>query len=119
MARSIAKACLRLTGLFEAELLTELMLRYWDHPLADDAEYRNALLEATAEVLRASAEGEKLFDDLQPHNVNFVAAMCYAESLTVASPGEISAKERRLRKQWLTKVQKAIPSCFCNPDLLG
>jgi hypothetical protein len=119
MARSIAKACLRFTGLFEAELLTELLLRYWDHPLADDREYRNGLLEGTAEVLRASAAGERLFDELQPSNVNFVAALCYTESITVGSPGEISAKERRLRKQWLTKVQRAIPSCFCDPDRLG
>jgi hypothetical protein len=119
MARSVAKACLRFTGLFEAELLTELMLRYWNHPLADDRAFRNGLLEATAEVLRASAEGEKLFDELRPQNVNYVAAMCYAESVTVDSPGEISAKERRLRRQWLDKVRRAIPSCFCNPDMLG
>lgn len=118
MARSIAKACLRFTGLFEAELLTELMLRYWDHPLANDRDFRSALLEATAEVLRASAEGEKLFDDLKPQNVNFVAALWYAESMTVDPPGESSAKERRLRQQWIDKIPRAIPSCFCNPDVL-
>ena len=118
MARSNAKACLRFTGLFEAELLTELMLRYWDHPLADDREYRSALVEATAEVLRSSADGEKLFEDLKPQNVNFVAAMWYAETMTVDSPREVSAKERRLRQQWLDKIQRAIPSCFCNPDML-
>jgi hypothetical protein len=118
MPRSIASACLRLTGLFEAEILTELMLRYWGHPLANDAEYRNSLLEATAEVLRASVAGEKLIDGLSPLNVNFVAAMWYAESVTVSSSAETSAKERRLRKQWLAKVQKAIPSCFCDPDEL-
>ena len=119
MARSVAKACLRFTGLFEAELLTELMLRYWGHPLADDPVYRSALLESTAEALRASATGQRLFEELSPQKVNFVAAMCYAESLTVTSQGEMSAKERRQRKQWLDKVHRAIPSCFCDPDLLS
>jgi hypothetical protein len=49
MTRSIAKACLRMTGLFEAELLTELILRHWGHPLASDGEYRSQLLEAAAQ----------------------------------------------------------------------
>lgn len=48
MARSIAKACLQMTGLFEAELLTELMLRFWNHPLAEDEDFRSSLLEAAA-----------------------------------------------------------------------
>lgn len=94
------------------------MLRYWDHPLADDRDYRSALVEAAAEVLRASAEGEKLFEDLKAQNVNFVAAMCYAESLTINSPSDVSATERDLRQQWLDKIQRVIPSCFCNPDML-
>lgn len=118
MPRSIAKACLRFTGLFEAELLTELMLRYWDHPRADDADYRSALLEAAAEALRAAIGGERLFQDLHPQNVNFVAALWYAESAALNTPGEAKPKELRLRKQWLSKVQRAIPSCFSNPDLL-
>ena len=64
MPRSIAKDCLRFTGLFEAELLTELILRQWRHPHAASAEYRSNLLESAAEVLRASIRGERLFDDL-------------------------------------------------------
>jgi len=75
MAKSVAKACLRFTGLFEAELLTELMLRFWKHPLADDAEFRSNLLESAADVLRASADGERIFDELKPNRVNFVAAI--------------------------------------------
>ena len=46
---SIARASLKLSGLFEAELLLELMLRYWNHPLADDRDFRNNLLENAAE----------------------------------------------------------------------
>lgn len=118
MARSIAKACLRLTGLFEAELLTELLLRFWNHPQANDAEYRSALLEAASEVLRASIGGERLFEDLEPKNVNFVAAVWYAESVSVDEPGEATASERKLRRKWLNAVLRALPSCFCNPDLL-
>ena len=119
MARSIAKACLRFTGLFEAELLTELMLRFWKHPRAEDADFRSALLEGAAEVLQASAEGERLFQDLRPRNVNFVAAMWYAESMAITQEVEITDLEREQRKEWLDSLLKSLPSCFCNPDLLS
>ncbi len=119
MAKSIAKACLRFTGLFEAELLTELMLRFWKHPLAEDAEFRSGLLEAAAEVLRASAEGERLFSELTPRNVNFVAAIWYAESTTVTVVPEAASAEFSQRRQWLDSIQRSLPSCFCDPDLLG
>jgi hypothetical protein len=49
---SIAEESLRMSGLFEAELLTELMMRHWNHPLANELEYRTALLETAAEILR-------------------------------------------------------------------
>ena len=118
MARSIAKACLRFTGLFEAELLVELMLRYWDHPRADDREFRSGLLEAAAEVLRASVAGERLLDDVDPQYMNFVAAIWYAESVSLEEHAETSAKETRLRRKWLENLLHSLPSCFCNPDSL-
>jgi len=118
MARSVAKACLRFTGLFEAELLTELMLRYWNHPRADDSSFRSGILEAAAEVLQASAVGERLFDELDPQNVNFVAAIWHAESVSLMAAGEMTPKERTLRENWLNSLLKAVPSCFCNPDRL-
>ncbi len=118
MAKSIPKACLRFTGLFEAELLTELMLRFWKHPRADDPDFRSSLLDATADVLKASAEGECLFHDLAPINVNFVAAMWYAESVSLSQLGDIEQSERQRRSAWLDALLKALPSCFCNPDLL-
>lgn len=118
MARSIAKECLRFTGLFEAELLTELLLRYWEHPHANDPEFRSALLESAARVLRASIAGQHLFEDLAPQNVNFVAAIWYAESVSVDERGEMSSAERRKRVEWLEAVTRAIPSCFCNPEFL-
>src|SRR5262245_14409720 len=104
MAKSIAKACLRFTGLFEAELLTELILRYWKHPLAADREYRLAVLEAAADVLRASAAGQRLFDELTPEKVNFVAALSHAESVSLTAPGEMTASEREQREKWLDAV---------------
>jgi hypothetical protein len=119
MARSIAKACLRLTGLFEAELLTELLLRFWNHSCADDADFRAGLLEGAAEALQASVGGERLFDDLDPQNVNLVAAIWYAESVSVSDRTGMSKAELRLRRKWLDTLLKALPSCFCSPDLLG
>lgn len=118
MARSVAKACLRFTGLFEAELLTELLLRFWHHPLADNPGFRSALLESAAEVLRASVDGQRLFQDLEPQNVNFVAALWHAESVSIMEPGEFPISERELREEWLNALLKSLPSCFCNPDLL-
>ena len=119
MAVSIARECLRFTGLFEAELLTELLLRFWKHPLADNSEFRSGLLESAAEVLQASVDGERLFDEVEPKNVNFVAALWYAESVSVSAPGEMSASEQAQRAQWLSTLIKVLPSCFCNPELLG
>jgi hypothetical protein len=118
MARSVVKACLRFTGLFEAELLTELMLRFWNHPLADDSAFRSGLLEAAAEVLRMSANGERLFQELDPQRVNFVAAIWHAESVSLAERGDIPSTERALREKWLNALLKSVPSCFCDPDLL-
>ena len=118
MPRSIAKESLRFTGMFEAELLTELMLRYWKHPNADDADFRSALLESAAEVLRASVAGERLFEDLAPRNVNLVAAIWYAESVSLEQPAEMTTAEQKLRRKWVNTVLRAIPSCFCNPEFL-
>jgi len=122
MARSIAKACLQLTGLFETELLTELILRFWNHPLADDPNFRSSLLEAAAAALRASIDDERLFEDLEPKNVNLVAALWYAESAAIS--GEQGSNDPQLgpqlglRRKWLDTLLRALPSCFCNPDAL-
>jgi hypothetical protein len=118
MARSIAKACLRFTGLFEAELLVELLLRHWNHPLADDEKFRTALLEAASEVLRASVGGERLFQEIEPQNVNLVAAIWYAESQSVDESAELEESERKLRRDWLDTILRTIPSCFCDPEFL-
>lgn len=116
--RSIARQSLRLTGLFEADLLVMLLLRQWNHPLAIDEDFRQSLLESAAEVLRASIRGEALFEEICPSNVNLVAALCYAEATTLAADQSISSLERELRERWIEAVRRAVPSCFCDPDVL-
>ncbi len=113
--KSIPARCLAMSGLFEAELLTELLLRYWKHPLATEATFRHELLETAAEVLRASIKGQKLLEDVPPAEMNLVAALWYVEWNSVAGMrAEGSAK----RKAWLNAVRKAIPSCFCSQNRL-
>ena len=114
---SSADEAYRFCRLFEAELLLELMLRHWRHPLADDSDFRNALIESTTEVLKASCKGEALFEDLAPSDMNFVAAVWYSEWTTLqnASRG-IGPDQRRRREKWLASLRRAVPSCFCRQD---
>jgi len=106
--------------MFEGELLTELMLRYWGHPLAEDTDYRNGLLESAAKAIRISMEGQELIDGLPPSEMNFVAAVWYAEwaSLDSSAP-EIPAEELQQREAWLKAMRQAAPSCFCNQSKLS
>jgi hypothetical protein len=113
---SVAKKCLAFTGLFEAELLVELMLRYWGHPLAAKADFRNNLLEGACEALRSSIAGEQLMEDIPPKQMNFVAAVWYVE-WSGLQDGVVERKKQR--HKWLDKVRKAIPSCFCPLDRLS
>jgi hypothetical protein len=113
---SVAKKCLAFSGLFEAELLIELMLRYWQHPLAVDSEFRHALLEGAAEVLRASVAGQQVMEDIPPKHMNFVAAAWYAEWNSLNSGAE---DPQNKRQKWLDRLRKSIPSCFCPPDRLA
>src|SRR5580765_602076 len=106
---SIAKQSLALTGLFEAELLTELLLRFWGHPLAADPEHRNTVLEGAAEALRLCLTGQQLFEGLPPRETNLVAAIWYVEWCAVNSGAEDPKNQRR---DWLDKIRKALPSCF-------
>jgi hypothetical protein len=112
---SVAKRSLAFSGLFEAELLTELMLRYWCHPLAEDSSFRHELLEGAANVLRASIKGEKLIEDIPPKQMNFVAAIWYVEWNAVAA-GVADPNGRR--QAWLDLVRRCVPSCFCDPRRL-
>lgn len=109
---------LNMIGLFEAEVLLELMLRHWQHPLADDSEFRNDLLETAADVLRAALSGEQLIDDLPPANMNLIAALWYAESAQLSSTPATEDAQLTQRIAWMQQVRKALPSCFCASDQL-
>lgn len=49
--------------------------------------------------------------------MNFVAAVWYAESNSLAGEGS-SAEHPQERNAWLQAVRNSVPSCFCDPDLL-
>jgi hypothetical protein len=114
---SIADDSFRFCEMFEGELLTELMLRHWEHPLAEDMVYRSGLIENAAKAIRMSMDGERLVEGLQPSQMNFVAAVWYAEwaGLQSSSP-EIPAAELHQREGWLEAVRRAVPSCFCDQE---
>ena len=115
---SAAKDALNFSGLFESELLVELMLRYWKHPFANDSDFRNNLLETAAEALRLSISGKSLIETLPPNDMNLVAAVWYAEWSSVVGDLQISDAERNDRENWLNTVRRALPSCFCDPNQL-
>lgn len=112
---SIASQCLALSGLFEAELLVELMLRYWNHPFANDGAFRELLLEGAVESLRAAIDGKLLIEGIPPDQMNLVLAIWYAEWNGINS-GENDHIEER--SKWLESVKRAIPSCFCDQENL-
>lgn len=112
---SIAERCYTLSGLFEAELLVELMLRHWDHPLAADRDFRNELLESAVEVLKSSIRGEELVEGVPPHQVNLVTAIWFSEWSSVSQE---SGEHADARKRWLSKVRYSIPSCFSDQSTL-
>jgi hypothetical protein len=113
---STAEESLRYADLFEAELLVELMLRFWKHPLADDEEFRNGLLESAVEALRAAINGDQLLEGLAPSDMNLVAAVWYVEWNSLMNAGEGESEKLHAREQWLDLVRRSIPSCFCDPD---
>src|SRR5262249_20700549 len=115
---SIAEESLRLTGLFEAELLVELMLRHWQHPYADVVDFRQDLLEAAAGVLKASVAGQGILEEVAPEKMNLVAAVWYAESSSLDAEPDQSDDNYRRRRSWTETIRRSIPSCFCDPDLL-
>jgi hypothetical protein len=116
--KSIAERSLELTSLFEAEIFVRLMLWRWGHPLADDEEFANGLLEGAAEALRYAVGGETLIEGIPSTDLNFVAAVCYAEQCAVETSGE-DPDTLEARKTWLATVRRTLPSCFCNPSDLN
>lgn len=115
---SIAEMALSFTGSFEAEVLLELMLRYWQHPFADDAEFRNDLLESASTILQASVQGKRHLEEVTPSSMNLISSIWVAEILALQlQSGEQDGRTQE-RNNWLQSVRRALPSCFCNQDNL-
>ena len=112
--KSPAESSLEMTGLFEAEVFVWLMLKVWGHPLADDRDFANDLLESAADALREASRGIQLIEGMPARDLNFVAAVWYAEHCAVES-GEADPKTTEARNAWLATVRRILPSCFCDP----
>lgn len=116
--KSIAKKSLEMTGLFEAEIFVWLLLKAWEHPVADDKDFQTDLLENAAEALRAASAGHQMIQGLPARDMNFIAAIWYAETCSLeAGGGDLPNVEAR--KDWLASVRRTLPSCFCDPSNLG
>lgn len=114
MAHSVASCALIFASSFEAEVFVALLLEKWRHPLSSDEQFKNDLLEGAAEVLQASARGETVLAGIKPYDVNFIAALWYAEWNSLQSLGGTNA-EKDARMAWLNSMRRALPSCFCDP----
>ena len=108
-------------SLFESELLVHLMLRNWNHPLAEADEYRSQLLETAAEVLNTASTGPKdqvFIEGLPATDMNLVAAFWYAEHRAIEDAVGTTQDETKARQRWLKIVRRTLPSCFCGKELL-
>jgi hypothetical protein len=115
---SIAKGCLDFTGLYEAELLTELTLRFWHHPLAANEEFRTVLLDVASEILQNAVNGNACLEELSAENTNFVVALWCAEQITWVDDEDARLASPDERKRWREDVRRSVPSCFVNPNML-
>ena len=114
---NLPKILFDISGTFEFELLIELMLKHWEHPLAADDEFRNDVMESAASVLHQAAEGEAPTSDMRPNDVNLIFSVWHVESLFVAAEPDSDLKKSRER--WLDAIKRSLPSCFCDPEFLG
>lgn len=115
---TISEESFRFSNLFEAELLLELMLRFWQHPLAHDREFRNNLIESASGILRSATEGHEVASEIPVDRVNFVLAVWIAEKNMLDMDAEVPTEQRTARLLWLDVVRRVVPSCFCNPEEL-
>ena len=119
---SNAERSLAICSLFESEVLVWLLLRNWRHPLAEDADFRNQLLETATALLETAATGptDSVFIEGVPaSDMNLVAAVWYVENQGLDGLENESGGDHRSRLRWLEAVRRALPSCFCPQDHLG
>ena len=109
-------------SMFESELLTLLMLRNWNHPLAEDEDHRSQLLETATEVLKAASEGpeDQVFvAEMPARDMNLVSAIWYVEYLALQDTESSNDPGIEQRRQWLNEVRRTLPACFCPVDHLN
>jgi len=119
---SNAERSLAICSLFESEVLVWLLLRNWDHPLAEDGDFRNQLLETATAVLDTAATGPRnsvFIEGLPAPDMNLIAAIWYAENRALEDMETESGGAREARLRWLDAVRRGLPSCFCPQDRLA
>jgi hypothetical protein len=121
MPTSNAERSKVICSLFESEVLVWLLLRNWNHPLAEDIEFRNDLLETATEVLNSAATSSKeaiFIEGLPATDMNLIAAIWYAENVSLEDSRTASPEKHKARLDWLESVRRSLPSCFCPQDNL-
>ncbi|HUT95513.1 MAG TPA: hypothetical protein VMY37_39020 [Thermoguttaceae bacterium] len=119
---SNAERSLAICSLFESEVLVWLLLRNWHHPLAEDDDFRNQLLETATAVLDTAAHGPRnsvFIEGMPASDMNLVAALWYAENRALEDLQIESSEEHGARLRWLEAVRRGLPSCFCPQDNLA
>lgn len=117
MSNNTAGHCFAFCSLFESEILLQLLLEKWSHPLAQDESFRQDLLETATSLLETASEehcSEIFIEGLPANQMNFVAAIWYVEFCSVQDPVE----NLDARRNWLKNVRQSLPSCFCSTELL-
>ena len=112
-----ASHCFAFCSLFESEVLLQLLLEKWNHPLAENEGFREAVLESTALLLETASDehcSEVFIEGLPANQMNFVASVWYVEFCSVQDPVEFQPA----RQQWLKDVRHSLPSCFCSTEML-
>ena len=108
-------------SMFESEILTWLMLRNWNHPLAEDDDHKSQLLETATEVLREASEGpedQEFVAGMPARDMNLVSAIRYVECLAIENTESSNDPGIAPRRQWLRDIRRTLPSCFCPVDHL-
>ena len=119
---SNAKRSLAICSLFESEVLVWLLLRNWHHPLAEDGDFRNQLLETATAVLDTAATDPRstvFIKGVPASDMNLIAAIWYAENRALEDLQTESGRDREARRRWLDAVRRGLPSCFCPQDHLA
>ena len=114
-----AEKSLILCSLFESEILVWLILRNWGHPLAENGEYRTAILETATEVLYTAAQhdaNQVFIEGMPSRDMNLIAALWYAENRALEERDSVLDEEFNARLQWMDNIRRSLPSCFCPAD---